>query len=271
MSGNCPAPAPGQVKNATGATQRVSLVVPVFNEEDNLERLHVEVRQAMETTGLPWELILVNDGSTDASAVVLDRLVAADSRLRVLHMETRSGQTGALAAGFAAARGDVVVTLDGDLQNDPADIPRLLQALSAAGAVVGWRRRRLDGWLRRLSSGIANWARNMVTGDRVKDTGCSLKAFRGEVVRGLLVSRGMHRFLPTLVRMRGYPVVEIPVNHRPRHAGQSKYGIANRLFVGLGDLFMIRWMKSRVLTYRVVREAGAGLPLAGDRYEEVRR
>jgi glycosyltransferase involved in cell wall biosynthesis len=238
----------------------VSVVVPAHNECPNLARLHREIDQAMAATGLPWELILVDDASDDGSAHAFVNLVAADPRVRVVALAARTGQSGALLAGFAAARGDVVVTLDADLQNDPADIPRLLAALPGHGAAVGWRRDRCDTWVRRLSSRIANGVRNAVTRETVTDTGCSLKAMRRHLLRHLPPSRGVHRFLPTLIKMEGATVVELPVGHRQRHAGTSKYGIGNRLLVGLGDLLMIRWLQKRRVHVMVAHETGQGLP-----------
>ena len=241
----------------------LSLVIPVYNERDSLEALHDECVRALAGLGTPWEMILVDDGSDDGSGPILDRLASADARLRVLHFAANVGQSAAFFAGFRAARGEVVVTLDADLQNDPADIPILLDALDDHGAVAGWRRERHDHALRRFSSRIANGVRNWLTAEQVRDTGCSLKAFRREALAALPLTRGMHRFLPTYVRMAGYTVAEIPVRHRPRRAGISKYGIGNRLWVGIGDLFMVRWMQRRAAPYRVAREIGAGLPPPG--------
>jgi glycosyltransferase involved in cell wall biosynthesis len=246
-----------------GRAGSVSVVVPVYNEKENLDVLHREIRTVMEETGLPWELVLVDDGSTDGSGEDLERRAAADPVVRVLRLERNAGQSAALAAGFAAAAGEVIVTLDADLQNDPGDIPRLLSALPGHGAVIGWRQRRHDSWVRRLSSRIANGVRNAVTRETVTDTGCSLKVMRREALSHLPAFRGMHRFLPTFIKMNGYPVTELPVNHRPRRAGESKYGIGNRLWVGIGDLFMVRWLQGRRFSYRVGGECGRGLRPAG--------
>ncbi|MFQ5767228.1 MAG: glycosyltransferase family 2 protein [Acidobacteriota bacterium] len=241
----------------------VSLVVPVHDEEENLVPLHREIRQVMSALPLAWELLLVDDGSDDGGPEIMDRLASEDDSVRVLHLACRSGQTGAFLAGFQAARGEVVVTLDADLQNDPADIPRLLSALKDHGAVVGCRQHRRDGLGRRLSSRLANRVRNLMTRETITDTGCSLKAFKREALTGLPQVRGMHRFLPTLVRMAGFSVAEVPVSHR---AGRSKYGVGNRLFVGLGDLFFIRWMQVRGLSYKVSREKGRGLGAQAKRF-----
>ncbi|MFQ5719613.1 MAG: glycosyltransferase family 2 protein [Acidobacteriota bacterium] len=237
----------------------MSVVVPVHDERDNLDLLHRHVREALDGVVGNWELILVNDGSTDGSDQVLDRLAVSDPRVRALHLASRRGQTAALLAGFRAARGDAICMMDADLQNDPADLPRLLAALDDHGAVVGWRRNRQDTWVRRVSSRIANAVRNALTRETITDTGCSLKVFRREAIEHLWLTRGMHRFLPTLVRMQGFSVIELPVHHRPRHAGVSKYGIGNRLFVGIADLLMVAWMRRRAFVYSIERESGLGL------------
>lgn len=224
---------------------RVSIVVPVYNEEESLPVLAAEIAAAM-AAAPDYELLLVDDGSTDGSPAVLARLAAADPRIRVLRLGRNSGQSAALAAGFAHARAPVTVTLDADLQNDPADIPRLLAELDAGWDVVcGVRTERQDTWVRRLSSRLANGVRNRLTHERVTDVGCTLRACRTEALRRVPVFKGMHRFLPTLLRMEGARVKEVPVRHRPRRYGEAKYGIGNRLWRGLADLFAVRWMQSR--------------------------
>ena len=228
-----------------GPGPRLSLVIPVFNERENLAPLVSELAGVLRPAGDPFEAIFVDDGSTDGSGEVLRDLRAVHPEIRVLRFPGNRGQTAAFSAGFRAARGEFVVTLDADLQNDPRDIPRLLEALEGADAVAGIRRRRADSLVRRVSSRIANSVRNRVTGDDIRDTGCSLKAFRREALGRLPLYRGMHRFLPTLVRIAGGRVAQIEVNHRPRVAGTSKYGVFNRLFVGIADLLAVRWMKSR--------------------------
>jgi len=170
--------------------------------------------------------------------------------VRVIALDGRHGQTAALDAGFRAVRGEVTVTLDADLQNDPADIPSLLAWLDRADVVNGVRQRRRDSVVRRLSSRIANGVRNRVTGEAVTDVGCSLRVMRSEYLRRVKLFRGMHRFLPTLLRMEGARVVEVPVAHRARRYGASKYGIRDRLWVGLTDLAAVRWMQARALRYR---------------------
>ena len=229
----------------------LSLVIPLYNEAENLPVLAAEIRQTLEPTGRTWESLFVDDGSTDGSLEVLRRLAAEDRTMRILRHRRNAGQSAALAAGFAAARGAVVVTLDADLQNDPADIPSLLARLgdsaatSDCDAVSGVRQRRQDSWVRRISSRVANSVRNWATDEQVSDVGCSLKAYRREVLAGLPMFTGMHRFLPTLVRWNGARLAEVPVNHRPRLHGTAKYGIGNRLFRALADLMAVRWMRTR--------------------------
>ncbi len=229
----------------------LSLVIPLYNEAENLPVLAAEIRRALEPTGKRWESLFVDDGSTDGSFEVLQTLAAEDRTVRILRHRKNAGQSAALAAGFAVARGGIVVTLDADLQNDPADIPALLARLgesaatSDCDAVSGVRQRRQDSWVRRISSRVANSVRNWATDEQVSDVGCSLKAYRREVLERLPMFTGMHRFLPTLVRWNGARLAEIPVNHRPRLHGTAKYGIGNRLFRALADLMAVRWMRTR--------------------------
>ena len=234
----------------------LSLVVPVFDEEESLPRLVEEIRTALAPLALTWELLLVDDGSRDGSLAVMRELAAADPRLRLFAHRRNAGQTAALASGFRAARGGVIVTLDADLQNDPADSPRLLDRLAAGDCdcVSGVRQQRQDSWVRRLSSRIANAVRNRATGEAITDVGCSLKAYRREFLDHLPLFDGMHRFLPTLVRWNGARLCEIPVSHRPRRFGVAKYGIGNRLFRALADLGAVRWMRRRWIDPRNVAE-----------------
>jgi glycosyltransferase involved in cell wall biosynthesis len=231
----------------------ISVVAPVFNERENLSPLVDELLAALRATLRRFEIVLVDDGSRDGSSEAIDALAAAHSEVRGLHFKANCGQTAAFDAGFKAARGAVVVTIDADLQNDPRDIPSLLQALEGHDAAVGIRTERRDGAVRRVASKIANAVRNRVSGDDIIDTGCSLKAFRSDALRGIKLWNGMHRFLPTLIKLEGGSVVQVPVNHRPRLAGTSKYGVWNRVFRSSADLLAVRWMKSRRLGYEVVR------------------
>jgi glycosyltransferase involved in cell wall biosynthesis len=178
-----------------------------------------------------------------------------------VRLKENAGETAATDAGFKASRGRQVVVMDADLQNDPHDIPRMLRELEQWDAVTGWRVRRGDGdsLVRRVSSRIANRIRNRLSDDTIQDSGCTFRAFRRECLRGLVLYRGFHRFVPTLLRMRGYRVLEIPVNHRPRRFGQSKYGVMNRALVAFADLLVVRWMKSRLLRYEVAEDLGGDL------------
>ena len=246
-----------------GSAPQLSLVVPLYNEAENLPVLAAEIRQALAPLGRSWESLFVDDGSTDGSFDALVALAMADPTVRILRHRRNAGQSAALAAGFAAARGAIVVTLDADLQNDPADIPKLLARLgddprtSDCDAVSGVRQNRRDTWVRRISSRVANGVRNWATDERVSDVGCSLKAYRREVLVGLPLFTGMHRFLPTLVRWNGARLAEIPVNHRPRLHGTAKYGIGNRLFRAIADLVAVRWMRTRWIPRGNVEEIGA--------------
>ena len=229
-------------------TVLLSVVIPVFNEQDNLEPLLAELVPVLEGLGLGWEVLCVNDASTDQSAAVLARLAAAEPRLRVLTHRINSGESAGQASGFRHARGDLVVTMDADLQNDPADIARYLAALGPGiDAVCGYRAERREGWLRRFASRTANRFRAAITGDRLRDAGCTFRLLRREALADIPVFNGMHRFLPTLIKAQGGAVVEIPINDRPRLAGVSKYGINNRLWRGLADCFGVRWYQRRAL------------------------
>jgi glycosyltransferase involved in cell wall biosynthesis len=227
------------------------VVIPAYNEAANVEPCLRELTPVLDALGRPFEVIFVDDGSADGTFQVLDRLAAEDRRVRVIRFRRNAGQTAALDAGFRAARGDVVVTMDADLQNDPRDIPTLLAGLGLHDAVCGWRVRRRDPWTKRVASRVANAVRRWFTGDGIHDTGCMLKAFRREAVARLHLYRGMHRFLPALLKLEGFRVAEVPVSHRPRRTGRSKYGMWGRLWVGLADLWAVRWMARRRLDYEV--------------------
>ncbi len=246
---------------------RVSVVVPVMNEEESAPDLAAEVTEALDGAGLSWECLWVNDGSTDRT---LDVLVAKaverwPGKHRVLDLDRNYGQSAALAAGFRHARGEILATLDGDGQNDPHDIPRLLEALDDEGVdmVNGVRARRQDSVVRRISSRIANGFRNWLTRESVYDVGCAIRVFRRECVRDVPVFKGMHRFLPTLARLQGARITEMPVNHRPRTRGRTKYGISNRLWVGLADVFAVRWMQWRMVRPQVRAEFGGAVKTDG--------
>jgi len=239
----------------------LSIVIPVYDEEANLPLLWEELRGVLEGLGLSFEVVFVDDGSRDRSAEIVRGFREADPRVRLVRLKANAGETAATDAGFKAVRGAWVVVMDADLQNDPRDIPRLLSYLDRWDAATGWRVKRAegDGWLRRLSASIANRVRNRLSDETVQDSGCTFRAFRRECLRDLVLYRGFHRFIPTLLKMRGYRVIEVPVNHRPRRFGRSKYGVWNRAFVAFADLLVVRWMKSRRLRYEVAEDLGGDL------------
>ena len=234
----------------------ISLVIPVFNEEENLPILAGEIREAMDPLEGAYEVIFVDDGSTDGSPGVLAGIARRDPAVRIVRQRRNAGQSAALDVGFRYARGAVIVTLDADLQNDPADIPRLLERLQQGGVdvVAGVRAQRQDTWTRRASSRLANAVRNWATEESVTDVGCTLKAFRADFLRRVPMFDGMHRFLPTLLKLDGARIAEMPVHHRPRLHGQAKYGIHNRLWQALVDLFAVRWMQKRWIDRRLSEE-----------------
>ena len=239
----------------------LSVVLPVYNEEENLPLLWPELRGVLDPLGITYEIVFVDDGSRDRSADLVKGFRELDNRVRLVRLKENAGETAATEAGFKASRGRCVVVMDADLQNDPHDIPRLLDELDRWDAVTGWRVKRGDGdsLVRRISSRVANRIRNRIGDDTIQDSGCTFRAFRRECLRGLVLYRGFHRFIPTLLRMRGYRVLEIPVNHRPRRFGRSKYGVMNRAFVSFVDLLVVRWMKARMLHYEVAEDLGGDL------------
>ena len=232
----------------------ISVVVPIKDERDNLLALTDQLLKVLqsreESNASPFEIIYVDDGSTDGSSQILDRLAAEHPVVTVLHFDRNHGQSAGFDAGFKRSNGVLVVTMDGDLQNDPEDIGTLLPYAREYDLVCGWRTERHDTLMRKISSRVANAVRNAVTCDRVHDTGCSLKIFRRCVIERLQLFNGMHRFFPALALMHGFTVIEVPVRHHPRMHGISKYGVGNRLFRGLYDLMAVRWMQTRVLRYR---------------------
>jgi glycosyltransferase involved in cell wall biosynthesis len=234
------------------------VVVPAYNEEESVTILWREIAQALDGAAVPFEAIFVDDGSTDRTPEALHELAAADPRVRILRQTPNRGQSAALASGWNAARAPVVVTLDADLQNDPADIPRLLEHLPDWDVVCGVRVDRKDTWVRRISSKVANRVRSWVTGDSVTDVGCTLRACRIEPLRKVPVFNGTHRFLPALLEMAGARITEIPVRHRPRRFGTPKYGIHNRLWRGIADLFGVRWLQRRWVGDRTIEELTPG-------------
>lgn len=233
----------------TDTSPYLSLVVPCYNEQENIPALLEAIEKAFAGLGKPWEAILVDDGSRDNTPAMLAEAKATRPWLRVLRMNPNSGQSAAFEAGFAAAKGEVVATIDADLQNDPAEIPRLIPHLADHDMVTGWRKKRNDNALRLVQTKIANGVRNWISQETIADSASSLKVYKAHCVKGLRMWRGAHRFLPTLVKMRGYTCVEVPVSHHPRHAGVPKYPFGSRVFRATIDLFGVRWMKSRALRY----------------------
>ena len=223
----------------------LSVVIPLHNEEPNVAELHRELTAALEAWGRPYELLLVDDGSSDGTFAALEALQAGDPHVRVIAFRRNFGQTAAFAAGFAHARGRVIATADGDLQNDPRDLPMMVDMLDDGHDIVcGWRRKRRDPWLtRRVPSNLANWLISRTTGVRLHDYGCSLKVFRSEVVRSLRLYGEMHRFIPAIASEQGVRIAEVEVNHRPRRMGTSKYGLSRTMRVVL-DLFTVKFLLS---------------------------
>jgi glycosyltransferase involved in cell wall biosynthesis len=236
------------------AAPELSVVLPAFNEEESLPQVWSEVSGVLGALGRSAEVIFVDDGSADATPEIVRSFRAADSRVRLIRLAANAGLSAALDAGFARARGRIVITLDSDLQNDPRDIPRMLDALEGYDAVTGWRQRRDDPWLKRISSRIANGVRNAVTRESVHDSACTLRVLRHGCLSCLPRFRGFHRFVPTLLRMAGCRVLELPVGHRARRFGVSHYGIRNRAFVAFEDLLAVRWMQDRRLRYDATEE-----------------
>lgn len=241
----------------SAAELRFSLVVPIYNEEENVANLLAEIEAVLAPHG-PFEAVVVDDCSKDRSLELMRawKRERGASWLRIVTLEKNSGQSAAVMAGAEQARAPIVATIDGDMQNDPRDIPALLARVESgeADAVQGIRRKRKDTFVRRVSSKIGNGARNWITGDRVADAACGIKAIRREYFLRAPRFVGMHRFMATLVKYLGGKVVEMDVNHRPRAAGTAKYGIGNRIWRGLRDCFAVRWMRTRVLQHRVKEE-----------------
>jgi dolichol-phosphate mannosyltransferase len=239
----------------------LSVVIPVYNEETSLTPLWSELCGILEQLELAFEVVFVDDGSRDRSAEIIRSFRETDQRVRLVRLKANGGETAATDAGFKAARGRRVIVMDADLQNDPRDIPMLLSHLDHWDAVTGWRVNRAagDNVVRRVSSRIANRIRNWVSDETIQDSGCTFRAFRRECLRGLVLYRGFHRFIPTLLKMRGYRVIEVPVGHRPRQFGRSKYGVLNRAVVAFVDLLVIRWMGARLLRYEIVEDVGGDL------------
>ena len=229
----------------------ISAVVPVYNEEGNLPVLIPALVEVLKNLGRSYEIIFVDDGSSDESRRILKEMASEHASLRILRFKENRGLSTALEAGMREARGEIIVTLDSDLQNDPADIPRLLEYLDRYDMATGWRQKREDKWLKKISSKIGNLVRNWVSGENIQDSACTLRAFKKECIQEIPVFNGMHRFLSTLVKMRGFGIIEVPVAHHPRRFGKSKYNIRNRMVRSFIDLLAVRWMKRRTIHYEI--------------------
>lgn len=233
---------------------QISIVVPCHNERENLRPLVEAIQAAIAPCGHSYEIVPVDDGSSDGSWELLRELATTDRRIKALRLQSQSGQSAAMWAGIRSAQGQIIITLDADLQNPPAEIPRFLEAIEHADCVCGSRveaRAKGDSWVRIASSRIANAVRNKLSGENISDAGCCFRAFKRECVAEVKFFKGAHRFLPTLIKMEGFTVTEIPIRHDPRHAGRAHYGVWNRLFKSFADLLAVRWMKKRVIRYRV--------------------
>ena len=230
----------------------ISVIAPIYNEEDNIDRLVKKLETVLKKNFETYEILLINDGSTDKTKEILDNL--NNENVRVFHFEKNCGQTAGIAAGFEKADGNIIVTIDADLQTDPEDIIVLYSYISDYDMINGRRATREDGIVKKMSSWVGNSMRNLITGDDIKDTGCPLKLFKKEVAKSYDLYEGMHRFLPTLAKIKGFSVIEVPVRHYDRIYGVSKYGVWNRLFKGLKDAFAVRWMKKRHLNYKIAGE-----------------
>jgi dolichol-phosphate mannosyltransferase len=235
-------------------TPELSFVIPCHNEQDNLRALIAAIREVVDPLQRPYEIVITDDCSKDNSWEILKELAADNPRIRAQRFAFNCGQSAALWAGMQAARGRVIVTLDADLQNDPRDLPKLLAALEKFDCVCGSRvaaRRQSDGFVRVASSRIANWVRNKLSDENISDAGCCYRAFKRECIANLKFFKGMHRFMPTLFKIEGFTVTEIPIAANPRHAGRSHYGVWNRLFASFYDLLAVRWMKKRMFRYQI--------------------
>jgi glycosyltransferase involved in cell wall biosynthesis len=237
-----------------GDAPELSLVIPCYNEQDNLRALIKAIREAVDPLRLPYEVVITDDCSRDRSWEILKELAAADPRVRGLRFAFNCGESAASWAGLKAARGKYLVTLDADLQNDPKDLPKFLEALKQFDCVCGTRvkaRGAGDNFIRVASSRIANWVRNKLSGEQIADAGCTYRAFKRECIENLKFFKGMHRCLPTWFKIEGHSVTEIEVTNNPRFAGRSHYGVWNRLFASFYDLLAVRWMKKRMFRYRI--------------------
>ncbi|HEY1662117.1 MAG TPA: glycosyltransferase family 2 protein [Verrucomicrobiae bacterium] len=235
----------------------ISFVIPCYNEEGNLPELVKAIQAVTEPLKISYEIIITDDCSKDRSWPILKEMAARDPRIRAQRFEFNCGQSASLWAGMQAARGKRIVTLDADLQNDPRDLPKLLEAAKNFDCVCGTRveaRAHGDNFIRIASSKIANWVRNQLSDENISDAGCCFRVFRRECIADLKFFKGMHRFMPTLVKIEGFTVTEVAISANPRFAGQSNYGVWNRLFASFYDLLAVRWMKKRMFKYKIAEK-----------------
>jgi dolichol-phosphate mannosyltransferase len=229
----------------------ISVVVPVYNEEENLPILLPQLNEVLKGIGKSYEMIFVDDGSSDGSRKILKEMVSHYPQIRILGFKKNCGETAAGAGGLKEAKGDVIITIDADLQNDPKDIPRMLEYLKEYDMVTGWREKREDSWVKQITSKIANSVRNWLSGEAIRDSGCTFRVYKRECLQNMKYYKGMHRFMPTLVKMEGFRVIEIPIAHHPRKFGKSKYTTWNRMWRAFIDLLVVKWMRSRHIHYEI--------------------
>ncbi|MEE9584419.1 MAG: glycosyltransferase family 2 protein [Candidatus Brocadiales bacterium] len=236
------------------SVQKFSVVLPLHNEEENLKELHSRLKAVLEGLGGPYEIIFVDDGSTDRGFETLRDINANNPFVRVIRFKKNCGESAALAAGFNAARGEIIITMDADLQSEPRDIPKLIEKLNDYDVAWGRRAKRQDDPIRKIFSWGGNLVRRLLIGDAAMDAGSPLRVMKREVVKKVNLFKGLHRFYPTLCRMEGFRVIEVPIAHYPRIHGQSKYNIRNRLFKYAVDLLAVKWMHSRHIDYEIIEE-----------------
>ncbi len=243
------AAAPVEPARVANARVELSLVIPAYNEQEVIPELLRRIEPPLRGTGKTFEVVMIDDGSTDDTPRMLEEAMRTRPWLRLIRMARNGGQSAAFDAGFKAARGEIIVTIDADLQNDPEEIPRLLPMLEGYDMITGWRAKRQDSAFRLFQTRCANRIRNYISQETIQDSASSLKVYRRHCLEGIFLFNGSHRFMPTLVKMRGYTVLETPVKHSPRYAGVAKYGFRNRAWRAFIDLLGVRWMKNRYLRY----------------------
>lgn len=231
--------------------EKISFVLPVYNEELNIENLYSEIKSVAQKLDSPYETVFVDDYSKDNSLAIIKKLSENNPDVRYISFEKNCGQSAALYAGFQHATGDIIITMDADLQNDPSDILNMIKLFGEYDMITGWRKNRKDTFSKKIASRIGNFIRNSVTKDNIHDTGCSLKIMRASMLKKIKIYRGLHRFLPVLMKLEGAKIIEVPVNHRKRLHGVSKYNNLSRAIEGLYDLFAVRWMIKRHLNIRI--------------------